>query len=360
MPDQQRGHGALLRTRRTRKCDVDPARSEREPNTLHMREFADGIAVVTGGGTGIGRELVRQLVAEGCHVALCDLSAKAMAKTKRLCEKGLPQGRRITTHVADVADESQVQRFRAEVAEQHATDRIHLLFNNAGVGGGGSMFADSRESWERTFNICWGGVYLCTRAFLPMLQEADQAHIVNISSVNGFWASVGPGIPHTAYSAAKFAVKGFTEALIADLQVHAPHIKCSVIMPGHIGTSILLNSRKILTGIDSGALTPAEMAQMRERAAAAGMDTGAMSDASLQALAVERVRRFIDDAPTTAAEAATIILTGVKAARWRILAGEDAHRLDELVRQSPERAYEIDFFQDFVAESCWSLGVRHP
>ena len=122
-----------------------------------------------------------------------------MAETKRLCEvERLPQGLRITTHVADVSDDSQVQRFRDDVAEQQATDKIHLLFNNAGIGGGGSMFSNSREEWERTFNICWGGVYNCTRAFLPMLQRADQGHIVNTSSVNGFWASVGPRISHTS------------------------------------------------------------------------------------------------------------------------------------------------------------------
>ncbi len=323
-----------------------------------MKDFADKIAVVTGGGTGMGRELVRQLTAEGCNVAMCDLSAQAMAETKRLCEvTRLPQGLRITAHIADVSDERQVLRFRDEVAEQQATDRIHLLFTNAGVGGGGSMFADSREAWERTFNICWGGVYLCTRAFLPMLQQADEAHIVNTSSVNGFWASVGPRISHTAYCAAKFAVKGFTEALITDLQVHAPHIKCSVVMPGHIGTSILANSRKIHSGNESDTLTAAEIAQMRERAAAAGMDAAAMSDAELQALALERARRFIDDAPTSAAEAATIILDGVKADRWRILVGKDAHRLDEMVRQSPEQAYDFDFFQRFAAESGWRLGV---
>ena len=158
-----------------------------------MKDFAGRIAVVTGGGTGMGRELVRQLVAEGCNVAMCDVSAPAMAETKRLCEQErLPQGLRITTHLADVSDEAQVQRFRDEVAERQDTDRIHLLFNNAGIGGGGSMIANSREEWEKTFNICWGGVYYNTRAFLPMLQKADQGHIVNTSSVNGFWASVGP------------------------------------------------------------------------------------------------------------------------------------------------------------------------
>ena len=218
-----------------------------------MKEFAGRIAVVTGGGSGMGRELVRQLVAEACNVAMCDVSAAGLAETQRLCEAaGLPQGLRVTTHIADVSDEVQVKRFRDEVADRHDADKIHLLFNNAGIGGGGSMIAHSREEWEKTFNICWGGVYHCTRAFLPMLQKADEGHIVNTSSVNGFWASVGPRIPHTAYSAAKFAVKGFTEALIADLKINAPHIKCSVVMPGHIGTSIASNSRKIHSGSDFG------------------------------------------------------------------------------------------------------------
>ena len=326
-----------------------------------MKDFADSIAVVTGGGTGMGRELVRQLVAEGCNVAMCDLSAQTMAETKRLCEvERLPQGLRITTHVADVSDDGQVQRFRDDVAEQQATDKIHLLFNNAGIGGGGSMFSNSREEWERTFNICWGGVYNCTRAFLPMLQRADQGHIVNTSSVNGFWASVGPRISHTSYCAAKFAVKGFTEALITDLQVHAPHIKCSVVMPGHIGTSIVTNSRKIQSGNDSDTLTAQELAVARQRIAAAGFDAARMSDAQVEKLVLERARQFLEDAPTTAAAAAKIILDGVKADRWRILVGHDAERIDELVRQSPEQAYDVDFFESFAAEVGWLLGTPTP
>jgi hypothetical protein len=197
----------------------------------------------------MGRELVRQLVAEACNVAMCDVSAEGMAETQRLCEAaGLPQGLRVTTHIADVADQTHVERFRDEVADRHQTDKIHLLFNNAGISGGGSMVTNSSDEWERTFNICWGGVYNCTRAFLPMLQNAEESHIVNTSSINGFWASVGPRIPHTAYSAAKFAVKGFTEALITDLRINAPHIKCSVVMPGQIGTSIRANTRKIHSG----------------------------------------------------------------------------------------------------------------
>ena len=322
-----------------------------------MKDFAGKIAVVTGGGTGMGRELARQLVAEGCNVAMCDISAEAMAETKRLCEvEKLPQGLRITTHVADVSIEDQLKRFRDEITEQQATDKIHLLFNNAGIGGGGSLFTNTRDQWERTFNICWGGVYLGVRTFLPMLMKADEAHIVNTSSVNGFWASVGMGVSHTAYSAAKFAVKGFTEALINDLRLNAPHIKCSVVMPGHIGTSIVSNSRKVQSGTDSERLSENEIAQTRVRLSVAGIDVSAMSDEDVQAAAAERARSFREDAPTTAAQAAKIILDGVKAERWRILVGDDAHRLDERVRQTPERAYEPEFYQSFAAEVGWRVG----
>src|SRR3954464_13363804 len=103
--------------------------------TRAMKDFAGRIAVITGGGTGMGRELARQLVAEGCNVAICDISAEAMAETKRLCESDqLPQGLRLTTHVAAVSIEGPLTRFRDEIIEQQATDNIHLLFNNAGIG----------------------------------------------------------------------------------------------------------------------------------------------------------------------------------------------------------------------------------
>jgi NAD(P)-dependent dehydrogenase (short-subunit alcohol dehydrogenase family) len=322
-----------------------------------MKDFAGKIAVITGGGTGMGRELARQLVAEGCNVAICDISADAMAETKRLCEvEKLPQGLRITTHIADVSIEDQLKRFRDEIVEQQATDKIHLLFNNAGIGGGGSLFTNTREQWEKTFNICWGGVYLGVRTFLPMLVKADEGHIVNTSSVNGFWASLGMGVSHTAYSAAKFAVKGFTEALINDLRLNAPHIKCSVVMPGHIGTSIISNSRKVQSGTDSDRLSESEIALARVRITAMGIDAAKMSDEDVQALAAERARSFREDAPTTAAAAAKIILDGVKAERWRILVGDDARRLDERVRQTPERAYDAEFYQSFAAEVGWRLG----
>src|SRR5882724_2260128 len=265
-----------------------------------MKDFAGKFAVVTGGGTGMGRELARQLIAEGCSVAMCDVSSRNMAETIALCEAdGVPQGVRVTAHVADVSDESQLIRFRDEAAAQHETDRLHLLFNNAGIGGGGSIVADSREDWERTFNVCWGGVYLGVRTFLPLLQAADEAHIVNTSSVNGFWASLGPNVSHTAYAAAKFAVKGFSEALITDLALNAPHIKVSVVMPGHIGTSIVANSRKVMTRRDEDTLSDSDLEQARARIARMGMDVSQLSNSALQAMVDEQARRFLEDAPTT-------------------------------------------------------------
>jgi NAD(P)-dependent dehydrogenase (short-subunit alcohol dehydrogenase family) len=171
-----------------------------------MKDFQGKLAVVTGAGSGMGRERVQLLATDRCDVALCDVSQAAMDETVRLCTGG-PQVR-LSTHVCDVSDEAQVLAFRDEVLVGHAEKRINLLFNNAGIGGGGSFLNDAREEWERTFGVRWYGVYFCTRAFMPLLVAADEAHIVNTSSINGFWASLGPDTSHTAYSAAKFAVKG--------------------------------------------------------------------------------------------------------------------------------------------------------
>jgi hypothetical protein len=127
-------------------------------------------------------------------------------------------------------------------------------------------------------------------------------------------------------------------------------------MPGHIGTSIISNSRKIQSGSESDVLNADEIAQARLRLQGMGIDTVPMSDQDIQKIAADRARSFRDEAPTTAAAAATAILDGVKAGRWRILVGEDAHRLDERVRQTPESAYEPEFYQSFVAEVGWRLG----
>ncbi len=246
-----------------------------------MDEFGGRIAVVTGGGTGMGAELVRQLAAEGCHVATCDVSAEAMAETKAAALGGAPTGTRVATFEADVSDESRLIAFRDLVSTELATDHINLLFNNAGIGGGGSMITDARDEWERTFDVDWGGVYNGTRTFLPMLLAADEGHVINTSSINGLLASVGPTVPHTAYSTAKFAVRGFTEALIADFRVNAPHLHASVVMPGHIGTSIVINSGKA-HGREPDSMGTDDLAKLRSQLAAGGIELGAMSDDDLR------------------------------------------------------------------------------
>ena len=127
-------------------------------------------------------------------------------------------------------------------------------------------------------------------------------------------------------------------------------------MPGHIGTSIRSNSLKVQAGHDSDVMTAPQIAQARAWLVSIGRDPSGLSDEEIHAIVTERARRFIEEAPTTAAEAATIILDGVKAGQWRILVGADAHLIDERVRQSPERAYDVEFFESFAAEAGWRLG----
>jgi NAD(P)-dependent dehydrogenase (short-subunit alcohol dehydrogenase family) len=314
-----------------------------------VERFEGRIAVVTGGGTGMGRELVRQLAARGCDVATCDVFAEAMDETKSLALDGAAPGTRVTTYVADVSDESQVVSFRDALSNQFATEHINLLFNNAGIGGGGSVVVDDRAEWERTFGVDWGGVYYGTRTFLPMLLAADEGHVVNTSSVNGLWASIGPNTPHTAYSAAKFAVRGFTEALIADFRVNAPHLRASVVMPGHIGTSIVINSSKV-HGREPDSLDSDDLDDLRQRLVGRGLPLDGVSDEDLRKGIQMMGEAFRDAAPTTAAQAATIILEGVRQNRWRILVGEDAEILDAAVRADPERAYEPQFWEELRAK----------
>ena len=272
-----------------------------------MDSFAGKVAVVTGGGSGMGRELVRQLAAEGCSVGICDVRPEAVAETADMARTGAAAGTTVTSHLCDVADEAQVLRFRDEVLAAHATGHLDLVFSNAGTGGG-SFIADPRERWERVFAVDFWGVYYCARAFLPLLIRSEEGVLVNTSSVNGFWASLGPGVPHTAYSTAKFAVKGLSEALIEDLRVHAPHVRVAVVMPGHVSTGIVANSM-MAVGVPEAGTRAAD-------------------------------QQFRDSAPLSAAGAATIILDGVRSGAWRILVGADAGALDRYVRAHPEDAYD--------------------
>jgi NAD(P)-dependent dehydrogenase (short-subunit alcohol dehydrogenase family) len=289
------------------------------------------------------------LAAQGCSIAACDVNDESIAETVGLALAGAPSGTPVTGHHCDVSDEDQVLRFRDEVIDQHASDHVDLLFNNAGIGGGGSFVTDPRAAWERTFGVDWWGVYYCSRAFLPLLIKSDDAMLVNTSSVNGFWASLGPGVPHTAYSTAKFAVKGFSEALIEDLRLHAPHVKVAVVMPGHIGTDIVINSRRAHDGVDPAALSDADLEGRRADLEHAGvLQEGASTDEirqliiDLHLMIDEFGKSFRDSAPLDAAGAAEIILAGVRSGKWRILVGEDAKLLDEQVRANPEAAYDYD------------------
>lgn len=302
-----------------------------------MDNFTNKIAVVTGGGTGMGRELVRQLAKEGCNVAMCDVIEENMLETFEIVSKESPDIT-LSKHVCDVSDEEQVSNFKDEVLAQQNTQTINLLFNNAGIGGGGSFITSTREEWERCFAVCWYGVYYCSRAFMQSIVESEEGHIVNTSSVNGFWASLG-GTPHTSYSAAKFAVKGFSEALIDDFRVNAPHVGVSVVMPGHIGTSIAENTGKILGGERSDE----DYEKIKENMIKMGMPVHNFSIDQIKEQIKENAESFKNNAPTSSAEAAEIILSAVKRKEWRILVGDDAKAIDQWVRNDPENAYEITF-----------------
>jgi len=274
-----------------------------------MNSFAEKVAIVTGGGSGMGRELVRQLAAEGCSVATCDLNADSLAETQELAAGEAAGTALVSAHQCDVSDEAAVLRFRDEALAAHQTDHVDLVFANAAIGGGGSFINDPREQWERVFAVNWWGVYYTARAFLPLLIASPEGVLVNTSSVNGFWGSLGPAWPHTAYSTAKFAVKGFTESLIEDLRTNAPHVRVALVMPGYIATNIVGNSMRAFGVTDSAEIEKAN----------AG---------------------WRDGAPTTAAAAAAVILDGVRSGAWRILVGEDAKKLDEFVRGNPESTYD--------------------
>ncbi len=316
--------------------------------------FGGLVAVVTGGGTGMGRELVRQLTAQGCDVATCDVISENLIETIAICTADGNSGK-ILSHIADVSDETQVLGFRDAVAAWRP--HVNALFNNAGIGGGGSIVENTRDQWDKTFGVCWFGVYYNTRAFMDLLLAAPFGHIVNTSSVNGFWASLGPNTPHSAYSAAKFAVKGFTEALITDFRMNAPTLRASVVMPGHIGTDIAINSSKLL-GNDPATMTADQLKAARGRMARAGIDTATVSDDDLRAFMAAGAQAFRDSAPMSAAEASAFILASVQRGDWRILVGDDAVILDEMVRENPTDAYLPDFHQKIQARGALGAIAR--
>jgi NAD(P)-dependent dehydrogenase (short-subunit alcohol dehydrogenase family) len=318
---------------------------------MAVYSFTGKLAVVTGGGSGIGRELVRQLAAQGCSVAACDLNPDSVAVTAATAWAGAPTGVTVTGHVCDVSDEAQVLRFRDELLEQHASDHVDLVFANAGIFGGASFVKDSRQEWERTFAINWGGVYFCARTFLPLLIASGDGVLVNTSSVTSFWATAGPGAPPiTAYSTSNFAIKGFSEALIEDLRSNAPQVRVVVVMPGVVNTDIAENSRRALGLPDWEQLSDAELLEQIPdigRAILIGMGLLA-EDFSADDLrrAIPRMRDELRGKGFNAAQAATIILDGVRSGAWRILVGAEAEMLDEQVRANPDAPFNYDNYAE--------------
>ena len=150
-------------------------------------------------------------------------------------------------------------------------------------------------------------------------------------------------------------MRGFTEALINDFKLNAPHIRASVVMPGHIGTSIVINSGKIL-GRDPKELPEEALDEIREQAAEMGFPVENLSNEQIRQFMVQQGEMFRDAAPMDAETAATVILDGVRANRWRILVGEDALVLDEMIRARPEEAYEEGFYEELLKRTGWALG----
>jgi NAD(P)-dependent dehydrogenase (short-subunit alcohol dehydrogenase family) len=205
-------------------------------------------------------------------------------EAEREANAGATGGARVSGHVADISIEESWLAFRDAALKAHGSpDHIDMLFCNAGIAGGWSMFTTSREQWEKTFAVNWNGVYFEARTFLPLLKKSKEAQIVNTASVNALHASLGPELPHTSYSAAKFAVRGFTEALITDCRINEPHIKVALVMPGYVGTGIVANTAK----------------QYPENR-----------------VSRERMEAFRNEAPVSADQAAGVILEGVKKGKW--------------------------------------------
>lgn len=262
--------------------------------------FEDRIGVVTGAASGIGRDLVFELVRRGANVAACDVNEAKLHAVVREAQALNPDAR-VTAHLCDVADRAAVSQFQREVAHAHKSDAIHLLFNNAGAVGGMSFVTSPPDEWDRTFAVSWFGTYNCTREFVSMLMASDQGAVVNVASVNALWASLGSRTPHSAYSSAKFAVRGFTESLLADFERNAPHLSAVLVLPGHVRTGM-----------------------------PAPPPTWKRAFGSL----------FASYVPVTSQSAAEQILNGLSQGDWRVVIGEDAVAIDERVRSDPWTAYE--------------------
>jgi short-subunit dehydrogenase len=262
-----------------------------------MTAIRGSAAAVTGAASGIGRALALELSARGCDLALADRDEAGLQAVAAEIVKAQPS-RKVSVHRVDVAEPQQIEAFAQSAVAAHPT--LNILVNNAGVALLGQFNEIDQAQMDWLMNINFWGVVHATRAFLPQLARQREAHIVNLSSIFGIIAPPG----QTAYAAAKFAVRGFSESLRHELQMAASPVRLSVVHPGGVATNIARNSR---TG------------------------TG-MTDNTRR---VESLERFDNAARTTPAAAALRIITGIEKNQPRILIGTDAHFMDLLQRLRP-------------------------
>jgi NAD(P)-dependent dehydrogenase (short-subunit alcohol dehydrogenase family) len=261
-----------------------------------MKDFKNKVAAITGAGSGMGRELAVQLAARGCHVAISDVNEKGLAETAALCSK---HSAKVTSQRVDVAQRDQVYGWADQVVKDHG--KANLIFNNAGVALGATVEGMKYEDFEWLFNINFWGVVYGTKAFLPHLKAAGDGHVINTSSVFGL-----AGIPsQSAYNAAKFAVRGFTDALRQELDMMNCGVSATVVHPGGIKTNI------------------ARAARQDESIKALGMP--------VEGSAEKFEKNFI----TTAESAARTIIRAVEKNKRRVMVGPDAYIFDWMVRLFP-------------------------
>jgi NAD(P)-dependent dehydrogenase (short-subunit alcohol dehydrogenase family) len=260
-----------------------------------MRTLRDRVAVVTGAASGIGRALAIELAREGCDLAVCDVDAPGLEETRAAIQA---LGRKVCTHRVDVSDKARMQRYAEEVVAFHG--RVHIVINNAGVVAIDTFEKQSLEDFEWVIAVnFWGVVYGC-KFFLPYLKQADEGHIVNISSVFGM-----SGIPlQTSYSASKFAVRGMTDALWVELRQQG--IAVTAVYPGGVRTNIARSSRS--------------------------------SDPSGKAAAIDIVGGKSSLEP---AECARRIIRGIQRNQGRILLTPETHIVDALERVAPSLSRRV-------------------
>jgi butyryl-CoA dehydrogenase len=199
-----------------------------------MKEFNGRVAAITGAGSGIGRALANNLARRGTDLALADINEPGLAETVGQCEG---HGVKVTSQRLDVADRAAVYSWADRVVEDHG--KVNLIFNNAGVALGATIEAMSYEDFEWLMNINFWGVVHGTKAFLPHLKASGEGHIINVSSVFGLIS-----VPsQSAYNAAKFAVRGFTDTLRMELDIEKSNVSCTTIHPGGIKTNIARDAR---------------------------------------------------------------------------------------------------------------------